>query len=194
MNSVNNSEYYKQKYLKYKFKYLEQKKLIGGIPGVGLCNYVFKTAANAIELKGNYDNEKCFDDAIEDFGPKGFLEAKLIKLDEPRTSNSLIYKFKVSDLKKVGFTAEYLKNFNNNFFNAGKLYMGGFTVEELKTAGFTVEDIVYQLLKNHTFSDIELIETKKFEESIITRQAQRIKQESQREEQQRLAINYERVD
>lgn len=31
MNNINNSEYYKQKYLKYKFKYLEQKKLIGGV-------------------------------------------------------------------------------------------------------------------------------------------------------------------
>ena len=193
MNSdINNSEYYKQKYLKYKFKYLEQKKLIGGI--LGPCKYVFKTAANAIELKGKYDNEICLDDAIEDFGPKGFLEANLIKLDEPRTRNSLIYKFKVSDLRNAGFTAAYLKNFDDNIFNAGNLYNGGFTVEELMTAGFTKADIVYQLLKNYTFSEIKLKATKKFEESIITSQAQRIKQESQREEQQRRDRYGERVD
>jgi hypothetical protein len=126
MNNVNNSEYYKQKYLKYKFKYLEQKKLIGGVDpcpnefGV-FDGHVMTIAPSLLKMLNKYN---CFYHNIY-AGPKNISLYKISKKELEDLNNIKLLKsrrfplqyftsFEIAEKKK--FTKQTLESvgFNDN--------------------------------------------------------------------------------
>ena len=98
MNNDNNSEYYKQKYLKYKFKYLEQKKLIGGEPEQ--CPEKFPTTVlgSASKLINMLKKFNCNYSDIK--GQKEHSLYRITKKELEETDN-------IKLLKKRGFPLSY---------------------------------------------------------------------------------------
>ncbi len=86
MNSGNNSEYYKQKYLKYKFKYLEQKKLVGGVLKPCPNEFGIFERQSIIRLLNKYDcnynyfNGTTYDNYLFNINTKELEDINNIKL------------------------------------------------------------------------------------------------------------------
>lgn len=135
---MNNSEYYKQKYLKYKFKYLEQKKLIGGLPDpcpqrLGLFDFR-KTALELIQKYNcTYENLKTLNDQkIKAIQKKDIDDVEIIK-----------------KLKSIGFRFDF---FYDRKVDSKKLLQAGFPLKNFKEKGLTILEL-YALLKD----DINLL-------------------------------------
>ena len=135
MNSGNNSEYYKQKYLKYKFKYLEQKKLIGGLNlGTKKCPEkldFFDSRKTALKLIQDYkctyeDLKKLNEQKIEDIQKKDIDNVEIIK-----------------KLKSIGFPFDFFYD----KFDSKKLLQAGFPLKNFKEKGLTILEL-YALLKD----------------------------------------------
>ena len=128
-------------------KYLELKKQIGGISVD--CTFVYKSGDNANLLWDRLNKKKCNKDDIKNFGPQGFINAGLLKLDDSASNHPLITYFDIKDLKKAGYTAQQLNKISNEYYFAGKLlHFGGFTIVELRAAGFQDEGIAFELIDN----------------------------------------------
>jgi hypothetical protein len=146
---------YQKKYFKYKMKYLELKKQIGGI---GECFFVYKSGDNANLLWDRLNNNKCNKDDIKNFGPEGFIKAGLLKLNDSTSNHPLITYFDIKDLKKAGYTAQQLNKISKEYYFAGKLlHFGGFTIVELRAAGFEDKDIAFELIDNLNYKESDLL-------------------------------------
>jgi len=106
-------EFYKQKYLKYKKKYLELKNQIGGIPsikdiksatGIGDCNYLLHNENNAKNAK----EKKCPPNIIKTFPIRVLKDAGYKMIDLKAVGGTLqdIYDIGFIDL----FIIEYLRD------------------------------------------------------------------------------------
>jgi hypothetical protein len=136
MNSVNNSEYYKQKYLKYKFKYLEQKKLVGGFNlGNEACPKnlgVLDSRKTALKLMETYN---CTYEAL-----KQKTEQKIKDIQKKDIDDVEIIK----KLKSRGFPFDF---FYDRKIDSKKLLDAGFSLKDFKEKGLTILEL-YALLKN----------------------------------------------
>ena len=128
---------YEKKYFKYKMKYLELKKQIGGI--IGECTFFSKSEDNANLLLKRYKEEKCNNDDIRRFGPKAFIQAGLIKLTfNTGNPQPLLELFNIKDLKDAGFNPGVLYYHNSKHFTPEKLlHEGEYSIQELIKAGLT---------------------------------------------------------
>jgi hypothetical protein len=150
---------YEKKYLKYKVKYLELKKQIGGVLD---CTYFNKSKENAKQLVENFDNKKCKDEDIINFGLNNFIKLGYIQLNKNQNLD-MIKLFPIADLKKEGFSARALFKLDQNFFNLAKLHVSGkFTKDELinETNKFTQSEIAYSLIKEFGWNEAKLNESK----------------------------------
>jgi hypothetical protein len=108
-------EFYKQKYLKYKKKYLELKNQIGGIPsikdiksatGIGDCNYLLHNENNAKNAK----EKKCPPNIIKKFSLEVLRDAGYTMSDLKAAGGTLQDIYDIGFIKKhLVFNKEYLQ-------------------------------------------------------------------------------------
>jgi len=137
MNSdVNNSEYYKQKYLKYKFKYLEQKKLIGGLNlGTKKCPKklsFFDSRETALKLIELYN---CTYEDLKKLNEQKIKDIQKNDIDDVET---------IKKLKSIGFPFDF---FYDRKVDSKKLLKAGFPLKNFKEKGLTILEL-YALLKD----------------------------------------------
>ena len=125
---------YYTKYLKYKNKYLElkritEKELVGGVVGESSCILSFFSTSiwnNLQKYNCNYEDiKKKFPNEILKFSYNEFLQSNKGRVDR---------KIEVSDLKDRGFPADVLKKAG---FPLSELNKAGFSLIDLKEAGFS---------------------------------------------------------
>ena len=136
MNNDNNSEYYKQKYLKYKFKYLEQKKLIGGLNlGINKCPEnlgVFDSRKTALKLMQEYN---CRYEDLRKLDIKKIESIQINDIDDVEI---------IKKLKSIGFPFDF---FYDRKVDSKKLLKAGFPLKNFKEKGLTILEL-YALLKD----------------------------------------------
>jgi len=171
---------YEKKYLKYKIKYLELKKQIGGVFGVGDCSFIKHNQENARQAYKCYYNNDNF--VITDIKKFEIKDLRVAGIDKDKTAipnftNDVLRSggnigFSAKQLKAAGFSAKDFKNGNdainlaypidahNIRFSADDL-KEIFSLEELKKAGFSVKELIkYRESSTYMFTGFSAEELK----------------------------------
>ena len=111
---------YKKKYLKYKMKYLEAKKLYGGMNAETLKTRVNKIATNLPEFaekwKQNAEEEYNSSEKLRrmiEQAPKGYANEKMLELHFYRDPNMINEIVKIKDIKFIEDLERILEHWEN---------------------------------------------------------------------------------